>query len=115
MIRRISLFLFVALLVAGLSMAAVSTKSKVTIVKGTIDKVDTTAHTLSVTVGTAAKNFTFNDKSYFFQGKTRVKADQLKQGDMIVVTADAKNYIRKADLAAAAAAAPAAPKPATHN
>lgn len=105
MIRKISLFLFIALLAAGLSMAATTAKpaakSASAAVKGTVDKVDLTAHTISVMVGTESKNFTFNDKSYFFQGKTKVKVDQLKQGDKIAITADSKNYIRKADLEAA--------------
>lgn len=111
MIRKLSLLLFVGLLSVGISFAATSKMTTATI-KGTIDKVDMSTKTVSVNVNGTTRDLKFNDKTYIYEGKTRVKADQLKAGDQISVIADsAKNYIRRADIQQAPATTPPASKP----
>src|SRR5205085_4440294 len=113
MIRKISMLLIVAALAATVGFAAAPSMAKKSahhmMVKGTVDKIDTAAKTITVTVGTESKTYTYNQKSWIMQGKKKMKIDDLKSGDTVTVTADTKNYIRKIDIAPAMAAAPTKP------
>lgn len=119
MLKRIALFAVAALLVAGFTFAADTTASTpaapakmpkapapkmVAPVMGTIDKIDTTAKTISVTVGTESKSFTYGSHTTFWSGKKKVKVEDLKAGDKITVTADSANMIHKLAVTPAAPA-----------
>jgi Cu/Ag efflux protein CusF len=105
------LFLLAAVAVLTVSFAYAAAPAKVvptaTRVKGTVDKVDTTAHTLTVTVGTASKTFTYNEKTTVFMSHKKAKIDDLKAGDKVSLSHDAKDYLRSVMIESAPAAPPA--------
>ncbi|PWT87580.1 MAG: hypothetical protein C5B54_12080 [Acidobacteria bacterium] len=120
MIKKVSIFVFVALLAAAISFAA-TPAPKAKWVMGTVASMDTTAKTITVTVGKESKTYTYDDKSTFtmMHGKTSAaaKVDDLKAGDKVSIDADSANLIKSLKVVSApkapSATAPATKAPAT--
>lgn len=74
-------------------------------VTGTVDKVDVTAKTIDVKIGKTGetKSFTFDDKTKWDAKEKMFKADNLKPGDEVTITADSTGLASKIKVKAAAA------------
>ena len=117
MIKRISLLVFACLLVASFSFAAdtaakaASTKSEsaksmkmdMAKVSGTVDKIDSKTHTLTINTGTESKNVTVGSHTVYMEGGKKVKGTTLKEGAKVDVWADSKNMAHKIEIESAAA------------
>lgn len=120
MMKRITLFAFVAVLVgafvyaegtASTKPAATSTKStsskstmaKAPRVEGTIVSVDAAKHTLTVTVGADQKTYTLTSKTSYMDNGKKTKIADLKAGQNVSIEADSKNVAHIVEVKAAAA------------
>jgi Cu/Ag efflux protein CusF len=111
MVKRISMLVFACLLVASFSFAAetatkaatpskttTSTKSSMTKVSGTVDKIDAKAHTLAINTGTETKTVSYGSKTSYVENGKKVKSTELKSGQKVDVWTDSKNMARKVDI-----------------
>jgi hypothetical protein len=66
-------------------------------VMGTVDNVDLTAKSITVKIDKTgeSKTFTFNDKTKWDAKEKTFKADNLKAGDQVTITADSTNLATK--------------------
>jgi Cu/Ag efflux protein CusF len=112
--KKLTIFLFVALFAAAFSFGATATTAKSTMkahyVTGTVKSVDATAKTVTLTISNADKTFNLNDKTVYMKShsKATAKMEDIKVGDKISVDADKDNNA----LRVIVASAPAAAKPA---
>ena len=118
MMKRISMLVLACLLVASFSFAAETaskdatsskpatmkseTKSSMTKISGTVDKIDVKAHTLAINTGTETKTVSYGSKTSYLQNGKKVKSTELKSGQKVDVWADSKNMARKVDIEPAA-------------
>src|SRR5262245_9557436 len=114
MMKRILLLVFACVLVASFSFAADTaakgttpsksatmkseTKSSMTKVSGTVDKIDAKAHTYAINTGTESKTVSFVSKTSYVQNGKKVKSTELKSGEKVDVWIDSKNVARKVDI-----------------
>lgn len=120
MMKRITLFAFVALLVGAFvyaegtsstKPAATSTKTtssksmmaKAPRVEGTIVSIDAAKHTLVVTVGADQKTYTLTSKTSYMDNGKKTKIADLKAGQNVSIDADSKNVAHIVEVKAAAA------------
>ena len=96
MFKKLSLFLFVALLV-GVSLHA-STPKAMPRIEGTIQTIDTAKNAITIQSGNDTKTFTMNSKTAFLMNGKHVKSADLKAGESVNIEADAKNVARRIEL-----------------
>lgn len=112
--KKLTIFLFVALFAAAISFGATATTAKAPAkphyVTGTVKSMDATAKTITVTIDNADKTFTTNDKTVYMKShsKASAKMEDIKVGDKISVDADKDNTA----LRVIVASTPEAAKPA---
>jgi hypothetical protein len=72
---------------------------------GTVDKVDVTAKTIDVKIGKTGetKTFSFDDKTKWDAKEKMFKADNLKAGDEVTITADSAGLASKIKVKAGTA------------
>jgi Cu/Ag efflux protein CusF len=117
MIKRISILVFACLIVAAFSFAAdtpstaattkapskSAMKSDLEKVSGTVEKMDSKTHTVTVNTGTESKAFTTGSKTVYMQSGKKVKSTTLKEGDKVSVWSDSKNMAHKIEIEPASA------------
>lgn len=97
MLKKLSILAFAILLAASFASAATS-KATTPKIEGTIQKVDSTTHTLTVQVGSDTKTFHFSTKTQYLANGKSVKTMDLKEGQKISIWADSKNFAKKIEL-----------------
>jgi Cu/Ag efflux protein CusF len=104
--RKLTIFLFVALFAAAISFAA-TPAMKPHFVTGTVKSIDTTAKTITVTVNGADKTFNLNEKTVYSKShsKSSEKMEDIKVGDKVSVDADSSNNALRVIVASAPSAA----------
>lgn len=127
MLKKITILAFVAVMAVGMAYAATgssstssstkaadsssaskpmtSSKSAYTKVEGTFVSMDAKAHTITVTVGTDNKTYTYGKHTSCWNDKKAAKLSSLKAGDKVTISVDSKNYAHKVEVATEAAAA----------
>jgi len=122
MLKKISIFVFVAVMAVGLVYAAsgsstsssstkaadtsdksMAPKSTYTKVDGTFVSMDAKAHTITVTVGTENKTYKTSSHTSAWNNKKAVKLSTLKAGDKVTVSVDSKDNAHKVEVASEAA------------
>jgi Cu/Ag efflux protein CusF len=109
--KKLTIFLFVALFAAAISFGATATTAKSTMkphyVSGTVKSIDATAKTVTVTISNADKTFNLNDKTVYMKShsKATAKMEDIKVGDKISVDADKDNNALRVIVASSPAAA----------
>jgi uncharacterized FAD-dependent dehydrogenase len=95
--KKISVLLLVFLCAAGLTFASGSKTPKEQAFKGTIEKFDATAKTLTLKPDKGdAKDFTFADTTTFWTKGKAVKVDDVKVGEKATVYVDpTTNAVKK--------------------
>src|SRR5262249_10767234 len=112
--KKLTIFVFVALFAAAISFAATATTAKTTMkphyVTGTVKSIDATAKTVTVTINKADKTFNLNDKTVYMKShsKASVKMEDIKVGDKVSVDADKDNNALHVIVASAPEAKPTA-------
>lgn len=99
MLKKLSIIAFTVLLAA--SFASASSKSTTPKIEGTIQKIDTATHTITVEVGTETKTFHYSDKTQFRASGKTTKVMDFKTGEKISIYADSKNFAKKIEMEAA--------------
>jgi len=98
MLKKLFFFLSVALLLGaiayGADPAAAPASTTTPKIEGTIQKIDMAKHTMTVMVGTESKIFTFSTKTKFMMDTKAAKSTDLKEGQMVAIEADAKNWAK---------------------
>ncbi len=95
MFKKLTLIAFTVLLVASFANASTKSMPKT---EGTIQKIDSATHTLTVQVGSDTKTFHFSSKTQYLTNGKSVKTMDLKEGEKISITADSKNFAKKIEL-----------------
>jgi len=112
--KKLTIFLFVALFAAAISFGATATTAKSTMkphyVSGTVKSIDATAKTVTVTIDKTDKTFNLNDKTVYMKSHSKATAtmEDVKVGEKISVDADKDNNALRVIVASAAAAHPTA-------
>ena len=94
--KKVSILLLVFLCAAGLTFASGTKAPKEQSFKGTIEKFDASAKTLSLKPSKGdAKDFTFADTTTFWTKGKAVKVDDVKVGDKATIYADPASNVAK--------------------
>lgn len=106
MFKRITMFVFAALLIGVFAYADTaptttpattksdtmkSTATKMAPVEGSIVSVDSAKHTVTVTVNGENKTYQMSSKTQYMVNGKKSKATDLKAGANVAITADSKN------------------------
>lgn len=72
-------------LVAGFSASAQETANRYPFAKGTIEKLDATAKTVTLATPSGTRTFALTERTYVYRGKEKLGLDKLKIGDAIKI------------------------------
>lgn len=107
MLKKLSLVMLMLLFGAGLVLAQEKSAADTSIdpaqteqIKGTIEKVDLTLHKITIKPAekVEVKEFSFDDKTTFWNKNKELKADSLKVGDNVTVEINLMNVATKVSV-----------------
>jgi hypothetical protein len=99
MIKKITMFVFAALLIASFSYATThSSKMSLTKTEATVQSVDSAKHTFTAMVGSDTKTYHFTTKTHLEMNGKSAKWSDVKVGDHIDIYTDSKGNVERIKL-----------------